>query len=312
MTSGGAIRSDDIAAAAQLACLLEVSAPKPGNISPGRHFGDTRYEHFLASAAAIGTAIAEAGQSRVGSIVRRAVETTRRWSTSNTNLGIVLLFAPIAVAAARSATDASSPNLHATTVLRDAVRGVLDATSVEDAAEVYAAIRLATPGGLGRADAQDVSETPTMTLRDVMRLAAERDGIAREYASAFATTFEIGVPSLMRARHDNLAWDDAVVETFLTLLAAAPDTHIARRGGAEAAADVSRLAVEVIGAGGVRSARGRDALQRMDAALRDPRNVRNPGTTADLTAAAIFVAILCGAWHSSTVEAAGRDSRRRS
>jgi triphosphoribosyl-dephospho-CoA synthase len=151
---------------------------------------------------------------------------------------------------------------------------------------------------LGRAASQDVSDAPTMTLTQVMALAADRDGIAREYATGFETTFEVGLPSLMRARADRLSWSDAVVETFLTLLAAAPDTHIARRAGDAAAADVSGLAASVLDAGGVRSPAGREALEQMDAALRDPRNLRNPGTTADLTAAAIFAAILCGAWHA--------------
>src|SRR5688572_17336986 len=80
----------DVAAAAQLACLLEASAPKPGNVSPGRHFADTRYEDFLASAAAVGGPLAGAGTRPVGATVRLAMEATRRWTRSNTNLGIVL------------------------------------------------------------------------------------------------------------------------------------------------------------------------------------------------------------------------------
>src|SRR5947199_144397 len=81
------------------------------------------------------------------------------------------------------------------------------------------------------AHAQDVADEPTMTLLEVMRLAADRDGIAREYATAFEVTFETGAPVLNRARREGLSWDDAVVETFLTVLAAGPDTHVARRGG---------------------------------------------------------------------------------
>ena len=100
--------------------------------------------------------------------------------------------------------------------LRDALRHILGATTVEDARDVYAAIRRAAPGGLGHADAQDIADEPTLTLLEVMRLAANRDGIAREYATAFAATFEIGAPTLARARSDGLCWDDATVETFLT------------------------------------------------------------------------------------------------
>ena len=151
---------------------------------------------------------------------------------------------------------------------------MLEATSVEDARDVYAAIRRAAPGGLGRADAQDVADEPTMTLLEVMRLAADRDGIAREYATTFEVTFKTGAPALDRARGDGLSWDDAVVETFLTLLAAAPDTHIARRGGAAVALDVSRRAATALAEGGVRSAAGRRAIDEMDRALREPRHTR--------------------------------------
>ena len=302
--AGERIAASDVAIAAQLACLLEASAPKPGNVSPGRHFSDLRYEDFLASAAAIGAPIAEAGARPLGATVRLAVEATARWTASNANLGIVLLLAPLARAALTGAGDSD---------LRAGVRCVLDATTIDDARDVYAAIRLAAPGGLGRVDDQDIADEPTRTLIDVMRLAAERDAIAREYATAFELTFLTGVPALERARADGLAWDAAAVETFLALLAAADDTHVARRAGAAASAEVSRRARAAIAAGGVRTAHGRDVIERMDRALRDPRHLANPGSAADLTAAAIFVVLLGGGWHSSRGAAAhgGRDAASR-
>lgn len=137
-----------------------------------------------------------------------------------------------------------------------------------------------------------------MTLRDAMALAAARDAVAGEYASAFALTFELGLPALAAARGDGLAWGDATVEAYLALLAAAPDTLIARKLGFEAAAEVSRGARAALDAGGVRSDAGRRAVARFDHALRDERNTRNPGTTADLVAAALFTALLTGAWHA--------------
>src|SRR5215212_11720735 len=204
MSASGPAVAADVAVAAQLACLLEASAPKPGNVSPGRHFADTRYEDFLASAAAIGVPLAAAGTRPLGATIRLAIESTARWTRSNTNLGIVLLLAPLARAAAESgsAESGSDPGdaRHRGRTqefndagfvsaadsrlqkLRTSVRRVLDETTVEDAKDVYAAIRMASPGGLGRAEAQDVAADPTMTLLEVMRLAADRDGIAREYA----------------------------------------------------------------------------------------------------------------------------------
>jgi len=278
--------AEDVAAAAQLACLLEVSAPKPGNVSPARHFHDTRYEDFLASAVAIGPALAGAGTRPLGTTIRAAVAATARWARSNTNLGIVLLLAPLARAA-----------LLGKGVLRESVGDVLAATTVADAAEVYAAIRGAHPGGLGAAPSEDVVSTPGVTLREAMGLAAGRDSIAREYATGFAATFELGVPALRAAREAGLDWSDAVVEAYLRLLAAVPDTHVARKLGRAAAEGVSRRAAEVERAGGVRTEAGRRALAAFDAELRNPENSRNPGTTADLACAAVFVVILEGGWH---------------
>lgn len=301
---GRALTALDVANAAQLACLLEVSAPKPGNVSPGRHFADARYEDFLASAIAIGSPLEHVGTRSIGATIRLAVEATTRRAPSNTNLGIILLLTPIARAAlddeevgrpSPGEQTRETPNPFYVG-LRRAVRRVLDATTVEDARDVYAAIRLAAPGGLGRADAQDVADDPTLTLLETMRLAADRDGIAHEYATGFDVTFGIGVRSLERARRAGLSWDDAVVETYLILLAARPDTHVARRGGAALAESVSQRARAALDAGGVRSHAGRRAIDEMHCGLWDARHTANPGTTADLTAAAIFVVLLGGGW----------------
>jgi triphosphoribosyl-dephospho-CoA synthase len=281
-----ALRSEQVTAAAQLACLLEASAPKPGNVSPAANFHDSRYEDYLASAIAIGPAIAAAGARPLGATIRAAVEATSRWVPSNTNLGIVLLLVPLARAALEPGRDA----------LRTRLTVVLAATTVRDAEDAYAAIRLASPGGLGRAVEQDVACEPTVTLREAMGLAAERDAIAREYVTDFATTFEVGHPALRRARAAGLGWSDATLETYLTLLAAAPDTHVARKLGAAAAASVQGRARAVLEGGGVRTPAGRDAIAALDSELRDPRNTRNPGATADLTAAALFVALLEDGW----------------
>jgi len=197
----------------------------------------------------------------------------------------VLLLAPLARAA-----------LQQRGTLRDRLGRVLAGTTVDDAVEVYAAIRQARPGGLGHSAAEDVADRPTVTLQEAMALAAERDSIAREYVTSFARTFEIGVPALLGARREGMTWTDAAVETYLALLESGADTHIARKLGVEEAEMVSGRAREVRAAGGTRSSAGRDALAQLDRELRDPRNRRNPGATADLTCAALFVVILEGGW----------------
>ncbi len=279
-------QAEDVAAAAQLACLLEASAPKPGNVSPFASFRDATYEDFLASAAAIGPALVAAGERSLGATIRAGVEATARWAPSNTNLGLVLLLAPLARAQLR-------PGQHP---LRARLAATLADTTVADARDAYLAIRSVAPTGLGEVSEQDVAGTPTVTLRDAMALARERDAIAREYASDFETTFAIGAPGLHRALSDGLAWREAVVEVYLALLAALPDTHIARKLGAEAAVTVQRRARAVVDAGGVRTTAGRDAIAALDRELRDEANTLNPGATADLTGAAIYVVLLEGGW----------------
>ena len=285
----------DIAAAAQLACLLEAFAPKPGNVSPGAGFGDTSYMDFLASAAAIGRSLGSASRP-LGEIILMAIRDTRRWVDVNTNLGIVLLLAPLARAAALLPPPDDAPIELGE--LRTSLATVLEESSVDDARATYEAIRLASPGGLGSVDVQDVASEPTVTLATAMRLAADRDGVAYEYATDFRATFEVGAVALRAARRAGLDWNDAVVETYLTLLAAYPDTHIARRAGHARATEVTRTAGAVLDVGGVRSSAGRAAIAQLHVALSDPHNLSNPGTTADITAASIFVTLLTGGWRA--------------
>lgn len=283
---------DEVGAAAVLACLLEASAPKPGNVSPGVHFRDTRYEDFLASAAAIGPAMARAADVPLGDTIRSAVDATSRWTRANTNLGIVLLLAPLA----RAALLATRRGPRHAVPLRAALQDVLSGTTVHDAAQAYKAIHTAHPGGLGTAPDQDIEATPTVTLTAAMALAKDRDDVAREYATGFAITFDTAAPALRAARAAGLDWTLAIVEAYLSVLAQRPDTLIARKLGPEAAGLVSVHAAECLALGGVRTEAGRAAVAALDADLRDPDNARNPGTTADLTAAAIFVSLLEGGW----------------
>jgi triphosphoribosyl-dephospho-CoA synthase len=271
-----------VAGAAQLACVLEASAEKPGNITPSHDFHDTSYEDMLRSAIAVGPELARAGERGVGETILAVVRASRRAAPTNTNLGIALLLAPLAKAALEAGA------------LRTRLRATLRALDRADARAAYEAIRLAEPGGLREPVEHDVRSEPTVGLREAMAAAAERDSIASEYTSDYALTFETGVPALATALGDGLGVREAIVELHLRLLDAAPDTLIARKRGAEAAARGSERAREVLAAGGVRSAAGRRALEALDASLREPRNALNPGTTADLVTATLFVAVLEG------------------
>jgi triphosphoribosyl-dephospho-CoA synthase len=257
--------------------VLEASAEKPGNITPTHDFDDTSYEDMLRSAIALGPELTR-GRG-VGEAVLAAVQASRRVAPANTNLGIVLLLAPLAKAALEGRP------------LRERLGAILRALDVADARAAYAAIRLAAAGGLRERVEHDVRSEPAVGLREAMASAAERVSIASEYVTDYALTFDTGVPALVAALGDGLAVRDAIVELHLKLLDHAPDTLIARKRGADAAAGVSAGAREVLKAGGVRTAAGREALRSFDASLREPGNALNPGTTADLVTAVVFVAL---------------------
>lgn len=270
-----------VARAVEQACLLEASAPKPGNVHPGQAFRDMRYEDFVASARAIAPVFAGVGARPMGETILAAVRATRRVTSANTNLGIILLLTPLARAAA----------VHPGLPLRDAAGLVLAKSTIQDARLAYEAIRLAAPGGLGAAEQQDVAGAPSVTLTEAMRLAADRDAVAREWTTAFETTFTVGLPALAGARRAGLATLDSVTDAYLALLAYQPDTLIARKLGLDVAQQVREEAGRV-----VRLPRGSaarlEAVGQLDRWLRDETNRRNPGATADLTAAAILAVIL--------------------
>jgi triphosphoribosyl-dephospho-CoA synthase len=274
--------ADSVAGAAQLACVLEVSAEKPGNITPSHDFHDTSYVDMLRSAIAVGPEIGRADERGVGETVLAVVRASRRVAPANTNLGIALLLAPLA----KAALDGGP--------LQSRLGATLRALDLADARAAYAAIRLAGAGGLDEPVEHDVRSEPTVGLREAMASAAARDSIASEYVTDYALTFETGIPALVAALGDGLAEREAIVELHLRLLDAVPDTLIARKRGAEAAARVSAGARAVLAAGGVREEAGRRALRRFDASLRESANALNPGTTADLVAATVFVALLEG------------------
>jgi len=281
--AAGAGRSaETVAGAGQLACVLEVSAEKPGNITPSHDFADTSYEDMLRSAIALGPELGRAAERGVGDTVLAAVRATRRVAGSNTNLGIALLLAPLARAAVTGGP------------LREQVEAVLVALTLDDARAAYAAIRAAGAGGLDEPVEHDVRAAPEVGLREAMAAAAERDSLAAEYATGYELTFELGLPALGRALDGGLGPRAATVELHLALLAAVTDTLIARKRGRPAAEAVSAGAADVLAAGGVRTEAGRTALRAFDASLRRDGNALNPGTTADLVTAVLFVALLEG------------------
>lgn len=259
---------------AALACIWEVTARKPGNVHRHQDFGDVGLVDFLASAVAIAPVLDEAEGRPVGETVLAAIRATRHVTSSNTNLGIVLLLSPLA--AVPEGSD---------------LRSTLSGLTVEDSRAVYQAIRLATPGGLAEVREQDIRIEPTLPLRDIMALAADRDLIARQYVNGFQDVIEEGVTALRFGLEKTRCLEHAIIWTHLQFLGRHPDSLILRKRGQGEAGEALRLARVVLDADWPESSASRQAFADLDAWLRAEGNARNPGTTADLVTASLFVVL---------------------
>jgi triphosphoribosyl-dephospho-CoA synthase len=274
---------------AQLACLFEATARKPGNVHRFRDFDDAGYLDFVLSAAAIAGPLDRAPGRPLGATILDAVEATRRLVATNTNLGMILLLAPLA-------------SVPIGTRLREGLIPVLDSTTVEDSRLAYRAIRLARPGGIGEAKSQDVADEPTVTLREAMTLAADRDLVARQYDTGFADVLDRALPTLADLIGRGRPLETAIIGTYLDFLAQRPDTLIARKRGETTALEASRRASGVLELGWPDAPEGVEDLADFDAWLRLDGHARNPGATADLITAALFAGLRDGTIEPGKIE----------
>lgn len=268
----------DIARCVRTACLWEATARKAGNVHPEAEFADLKYADFVHSGEAIAPVLDELRGQPIGVTVLEAIHATRRVVSTNTNLGILLLLAPLS----KVKTNDS---------LRRNIQILLNASTIDDAKHVYEAIRLAVPGGMGRVEKQDVAAEPTQTLNEVMTLAADRDMVARQYMNGFADLFDHGVPSLLHGWETSRSVEAAILACQIHLLAAYPDSLIARKCGLNVAEDVRRRAQAIEQAAGLATVSGRRLYADLDRWLRADGHARNPGTTADFVTACLFIAL---------------------
>lgn len=260
------------------ACEAELQAFKPGNVSVHSAGHDMTVDDFRRSAQASAAHLCDPALS-LGEKIFRAVQATREAVGCNTNLGIVLLAAPLLQACLVGA--AGKP-------LRDNLREVLDNTTREDADWVYQAIRLAAPGGLGESDEQDVRQAPEVTLLEAMRIAKGRDRIAWQYTNSYADVFDLAIPRY----HNRMSlWGNealATVAVFAGLLKSIPDSHVERKSGVRftrMVADNMKRVDRALSVPG-RPEQILRLLREVDAGFKSAGI--NPGTTADLTVACLL------------------------
>ena len=319
--------------AAQLAAILEASGwPKPGNVHRTADHPDTRYEHFLAGSIALGSAVEEAafkgamaawgkiGISKigVGKIVKKAVrDVVEAHCGGNTHLGICLLFIPLAAAAAKVFIEDEGFFLDA---LRNNIDKIMRSTTPVDAVDVYDAVTLVcSPRVLGRIEGGEVPDLYDKRARksilergfslfDVMKESSSYDTIASELATGLKISFEIGYRELIETFKRTRDINTATVHTFLRILSKVPDTFIARKIGLRKVSDVreavkigrmetkwiSETADKVLRLGGLTTREGTSFLWKFDGKLQSLGRDYNPGTTADLTASSLMIALLSG------------------
>ena len=268
------------------ACALDVQARKPGNVSEASAGHGMQAELFIASAAAAAGPLCAPGAA-VGARIEGAMQATLAVAHCNTNLGILLLCAPLAVACETWSREQGSP------ALRQRLEEVLQGLDLADAHAAYRAIAAAQPGGLGDAPQQDVNAAPSIGLREAMALAAERDRIAFQYTHAHVDIFELGLPAFEAQPQATHGGSTAAMQrAYIEFLTAFPDSHIVRKHGAAAAHSVmaeARPWRDRARAGGMLDAD--PAFAAWDASLK--ARAINPGTSADLSVATALVAALC-------------------
>ncbi len=264
--------------AAMSSFLGELEALKPGNVSLYADGHDMTVHDFQKSAE-VSVPLLCKQQSGLGQRVLESVRATQEAVGCNTNLGMLLLFAPIIMAG-----EAEFNNIGE---LRLNLESTLSSSTQNDADQIFAAISLAKPGGLGQVDAQDVNQKPTCSLMTAMQLAKERDSIALQYTNNFTEIFEFGLTSIkdFEKRWNSVKW--STVSCYLNFMSSMPDSHVERKFGWQVAEQIR------IKSGAIANEFNKDPeksiglLQDFDKELKIKNY--NPGTSADLTAASLLV-----------------------
>lgn len=282
-----------IGEALEQACWLEVTAPKLGNVHPSASFAEMDYHAFVLSGEAIGRVADSRRELGFGELAREMIAARRRQCAANTNLGIVLLCAPVVVAARRVCKSASNGSFRV--ALAAALAQLLAGSTPEDAAGLFEAITLAGAGGLGKVESCDVHGPPPADVLTAMRLAEQRDRIAWQYTHRFEDV--IGLSGrLDQLEASGLGWLEVLRRAQLEVLASGLDSLVLRRRGPAVAVWLQGQARRLLELSSGPSGAFETSWRGVDRTLRRSGGRINPGTTADLLAAAALVTLLARHW----------------
>tara|TARA_B100001971_G_C18240082_1_gene570162 strand:+ start:1292 stop:2209 length:918 start_codon:yes stop_codon:yes gene_type:complete len=298
---------EDISNCAQIACVLEATYPKPGNVNRFKEFQDTKFEHFLASAIGIGDATREATlrgfrirkeglkyrNLNLGKLILQAVRDSKKWHNGkNTNLGIAILLIPLSASYGLALGGKGTSQSNVRNELNKAIRNA----TTQDAIYFFRAVQLANPGGLGEVDTLDVMDDNSireiieekLNLHNILTF-SNQNSIQQELTGKMHITYDVGYPKIMEVYNKTGNLNLATLNGFMYILASVPDSLIAQKKGAKVANKISLMAKKIIEEG-VSLAE----IKKFDKKIRMKDNSLNPGTTADLTASSLMVCLLNG------------------
>ena len=271
---------------AAIASILEATARKPGNVSPRKSFEDLSYDELCNAAIAIVPILDKAATTPLGKTIRDAVTQSQSTTRSNANLGIIIAIAPLVV-------GSTSPNVPLSANDPDTAINKCDA---QDARDIYTAIKQATAESLGQRNRYDIQNAPPQSIREAMRYAATtepQDSIAALWGFGYQSLWDNAVYDLQNYETRAANWEQSIVNTALAQLARTPDSLITRRHGRQESLRVSAEAAALL----TLPEQDRfSAIEAFDWRLRHPCRI-NPGTTADLVAAALYVHLWNSCFH---------------
>ncbi len=269
-----------IEAAVMASFIGEIEAYKPGNVSVYADGHDMTVKDFILSAE-VSVPLLCQPQASLGQRVLESVKATRIAVGCNTNLGMLLLFAPIVMAAKSDFNNIDG--------LRHNLEITLNSLTQSDADQVFEAIRIASPGGLGSAESQDVNKKPDCSLKHAMELASQRDSIALQYTNNFTEIFEMGVSTIkcFDKSWNSVKW--STVSCYMVFMSSIADSHIKRKYGEQIAEQIRKKS-EVVAEKFHKALEPEteiNLIRGFDEELK-AKNY-NPGTCADLTVASLLV-----------------------
>ncbi|MDJ0273540.1 MAG: triphosphoribosyl-dephospho-CoA synthase [Candidatus Caldarchaeum sp.] len=282
---------EDAARCCTLGLLLELAtSPKPGLVD--RLSNPDDYAYFTASAVALYPCFLKAARGTpVGDAVICSTREMMSWQRGgNTHLGSLLLLTPLAKAAVEAGKIEG---------LHRSLEKTLKQMDYRDLHKILKAIRIVGPGGLGKVAYLDVNSARTYNLVKHRKLSvveafkpyARWEVVAHEYCTNYQASMMHGY-RFLRKRIFQEDWNTAGINTFLNILQHLPDSHVSRRQGRHAAKILSRLAKQVLDAGGVGTAEGSRRYTQLIKIVK--RAGMKPAATADLLAVAYTLLLLSG------------------